>query len=346
MEEKPMSKARVAINGFGRIGRSTLRAIFENPDVDVNVVVINDLVAPKDLAFLFKYDSVMGQFKGDVSHTENALIINGHEIRITCEKDPANLPWKQHAIDVVLESTGFFTDANQARKHIQAGAKKVIISAPAKNEDITMAIGINDELYNPEQHHVISNASCTTNCLAPMAKVIHEKFGLKEGFMTTIHSYTMDQRLLDSPHDDPRRSRAAALNIVPTSTGAAKAIGLVMPELKGRLDGYAVRVPTPNVSLVDLTVTTEKPVTLEAVNQALRDAAQTSLSKVMRYTDEPLVSSDYIGDPHSCTIDAKLTMVTGTNTLKVVGWYDNEWGYSNRLAEMAQMVANKLPVTA
>jgi len=341
-----MSKPRVAINGFGRIGRNTLRSIYENPDVDVNVVAVNDLVAPKELAFLFKYDSVMGQFKGDVTFTEKSLIINGHEIRVTSERDPANLPWKELQIDVVLESTGFFTDATKARAHIQAGAKKVIISAPAKNEDITLAIGINHMLYDPEKHDVISNASCTTNCLAPMAKVVHEKFGIKEGFMTTIHSYTMDQRLLDSPHDDPRRSRSAALNIVPTSTGAAKAIGLVLPELKGRLDGYALRVPTPDVSIVDLTVITEKPVTIETVNQALKEAAQTSLHKVMRYTEEPLVSSDFIGDPHSCTIDSKLTMVTGTNTLKVVGWYDNEWGYSNRLAELAQMVANKLPVTA
>jgi glyceraldehyde 3-phosphate dehydrogenase len=341
-----MSKPKVAINGFGRIGRNTLRAIFENPDVDINVVAINDLVPPKELAFLFRYDSVMGQFKGDVSHTDHSIIVNGHEIKVTSERDPANLPWKAMGVDVVLESTGFFTDANMARKHIQAGAKKVIISAPAKNEDITVCIGINAQDYDPAKHDVISNASCTTNCLAPMAKVIHEKFGIKEGFMTTIHSYTMDQRLLDSPHDDARRSRAAAMNIVPTSTGAAKAIGLVLPELKGRLDGYAVRVPTPDVSVVDLTITTEKPVTIESVNQMLREAAQTSLHKVMRYTDEPLVSSDFIGDPHSCTIDSKLTMVTGTNTLKVVGWYDNEWGYSNRLAELAQMVAKKLPVTA
>ncbi len=341
-----MPKPKVAINGFGRIGRNTLRAIFENPDVDLHVVAINDLVAPKELAFLFKYDSVMGQFKGDVSHTENAIIVNGNEIRVTCERDPAKLPWKDMGVDVVLESTGFFTDGNLARKHIEAGAKKVIISAPAKNEDITLALGINDNLYDPAKHHVMSNASCTTNCLAPMAKVIHEKFGIKEGFMTTIHSYTMDQRLLDSPHDDLRRARGAALNMVPTSTGAAKAIGLVLPELKGKLDGFAVRVPTPDVSVVDLTVMTEKPVTKDSVNQVLRDAAQTTLNKVMRFTEEPLVSSDFIGDPHSCTIDANLTMVMGTHSLKVVGWYDNEWGYSNRLAELAHMVARRLPVPA
>lgn len=341
-----MPKPKVAINGFGRIGRSTLRAIYENPDVDINVVAINDLVDPKQLAFLFKYDSVMGQFKGDVTHTQNTIIINGHEIKILSEKDPANLPWRELGIDVVIESTGFFTDANLSRKHIEAGAKKVVISAPAKNEDLTLAVGINDEQYDPTRHHIISNASCTTNCLAPMAKVIHQHFGIKEGFMTTIHSYTMDQRLLDSPHSDLRRARAAALNIVPTSTGAAKAIGLVLPDLKGRLDGYAIRVPTPNVSIVDLTVTTEKPVTAEAVNQALQEAAQTSLNKVLRYTNEPLVSSDFIGDPHSCILDSRLTMATGTHTLKVVGWYDNEWGYSNRLAEVAQMIANRIPVTA
>lgn len=341
-----MSKPRIAINGFGRIGRSTLRAIFENPEVDVNVVALNDLVDPKQLAFLFKYDSVMGPFKGDVSHTEKSIIVNGHEIQVLSERDPANLPWKDLKIDVVIESTGFFTDATKARKHIEAGAKKVIISAPAKNEDITMAIGINDNLYDPDKHHIISNASCTTNCLAPMAKVIHEKFGIKDGFMTTIHSYTMDQRLLDAPHEDPRRSRAAALNIVPTSTGAAKAIGLVLPELKGKLDGYAIRVPTPNVSVVDLTVTTEKPVSIEAVNQAFREAAESSLRNVLRYSDEPLVSTDFQGDPHSCSIDARLTMVIGQNTLKAVGWYDNEWGYSNRLAELTQMVASRLPVTA
>ncbi len=341
-----MSKPRVAINGFGRIGRNTLRALYDNPHVDVDVVAINDLVEPKQLAFLFKHDSVHGHFKGDVSYTESSLIVNGHEIRVTREKDPASLPWKELKVDVVIESTGFFTDAEKARKHIEAGAKKVIISAPAKNEDITMAMGINENLYDPEKHHIISNASCTTNCLAPMAKVIHEKFGIKEGFMTTVHSYTMDQKLLDSPHEDFRRSRAGAMNMVPTSTGAAKAIGLVLPELKGKLHGFAIRVPTPDVSIVDLTVTTDKPVTQDAVNQALKEAAGSSLNKIMRYSEEPLVSSDYIGDPHSCSIDAELTMVLGTNTLKVVGWYDNEWGYSNRLAEMTQMVASRLPVTA
>lgn len=341
-----MSKAKVAINGFGRIGRCTLRAIIEHPEVDIDVVAVNDLMTPDQLAFLFKHDSVMGQFKGDVSHTDNSIIINGREIRVTAEKDPATLPWKAMGVDVVIESTGFFTDATKAQKHIEAGAKKVIISAPAKNEDLTVCIGINDNQYDPAKHNIISNASCTTNCLAPMAKVLHEKFGIKEGFMTTIHSYTGDQRLLDAPHSDLRRARSAALNMVPTSTGAAKAIGLVLPELKGRLDGYAVRVPTPNVSVVDLTITTDKPVTAKEVNAALREASQTTLNGVLRYTEEPLVSSDFMGDPHSCSVDASLTMVVGTNNLKVVGWYDNEWGYSNRLAELTQLVASKLPVTA
>lgn len=341
-----MPKARVAINGFGRIGRSTLRAIFENPTVDVQVVAINDLMPPKECAFLFRYDSVMGTFKGDVSYTDSSIIVNGQEIKVTSEKDPANLPWKSMNVDIVLECTGFFTDAALAKKHIDAGAKKVLISAPAKNEDITLAIGINSNLYDPAKHNIISNASCTTNCLAPIAKVLQEKFGIVAGFMTTIHSYTGDQRLLDAPHSDFRRARAAALNIIPTSTGAAKAIGLVLPELKGKLDGYAVRVPTPNVSMVDLVVTTEKPVTIESVNKAMKEAADGSLNGVFRYTDEPLVSTDFMGDPHSSVLDSSLTMVIGTNQLKVVGWYDNEWGYSNRLAELTQLVASKLPVTA
>lgn len=341
-----MSRARVAINGFGRIGRNTLRAYFSNPRIDFDIVALNDLMSPKELAFLFRYDSIMGQFNGDVSYTDSALIVNGREIQICAEKDPANLPWAKLNVDVVLECTGFFTDADKAKAHLTAGAKKVIISAPAKGEDITLAVGINHEQYNPETHHIISNASCTTNCLAPMAKVIHEAFGIKEGFMTTIHSYTGDQRLLDAPHSDFRRARAAAMNMVPTSTGAAKAIGLVLPELKGKLDGFAIRVPTPDVSVVDLVVTTEKPVTTASVNQKLKEAAEGPLQNVLRYTDEPLVSSDFIGDPHSCTLDASLTMCMGQNSLKVIGWYDNEWGYSNRLLELTHHVAQKLPVTA
>jgi glyceraldehyde 3-phosphate dehydrogenase len=303
-------------------------------------------MSPDQAAFLFKHDSTMDNFTGDVSYTENAIIINGRQIQIVKEKDPANLPWKQMGVEVVLECTGLFTDAEKAKAHITAGAKKVLISAPAKGEDITIAMGINDDKYDPSKHHIISNASCTTNCLAPMAKVIHEKFGIKEGSMTTIHSYTGDQRLLDAPHSDLRRARSAALNIVPTSTGAAKAIGLVMPELKGKLDGFAIRVPTPNVSMVDLVVTTEKPVTKEIVNQMLKEASEGQLNGVLNYTEEPLVSSDFLMDPHSCTIDAQLTMAIGTNTLKVFGWYDNEWGYSNRLAELTQKVVNSLAAVA
>ncbi|MCA9798554.1 MAG: type I glyceraldehyde-3-phosphate dehydrogenase [Cyanobacteria bacterium HKST-UBA06] len=341
-----MSRPRIAINGFGRIGRNTLRAYFDHGQLNYDIVALNDLMSPKDLAFLFKHDSVMGPFEGDVSYTEKSLVVNGTEIKVFAEKDPANLPWKANSIDVVLECTGFFTDATKAKAHIDAGAKKVIISAPAKNEDGTFAVGINHESYNPEQHHIISNASCTTNCLAPMAKIIHEAFGIKEGFMTTIHSYTGDQRLLDAPHSDLRRARAAALNMVPTTTGAAKAIGLVMPDLKGKLDGFAIRVPTPDVSLVDLVVVTEKPVTAELANQKLRDAAQGPLNGVLRYCDEPLVSSDFIGDAHSCIVDSALTMTMGEHTLKVVGWYDNEWGYSNRLLELTEYVGQRLPVTA
>lgn len=338
--------SKVAINGFGRIGRLTLRAALLNPRVDLNVVAINDLTTPKQLAHLFKYDSTMGIYPGEVDFTENSLIIDGRTIRIYAEKDPAALPWKDLGVDVVVESTGFFTDGAKARKHIEAGAKKVIISAPAKNEDITVAIGINVNEYDPEKHHIISNASCTTNCLAPIGKVLNENFGIVSGLMTTVHSYTGDQRLLDAPHDDLRRARAAALSMVPTSTGAAKAIGLVLPALKGKLNGYAVRVPTPDVSLTDLTVITEKPVTVEAINEAFKKAAETELKNVLYYADAPLVSTDYIGNPHSCVFDPEFTQVVGQNMAKVIGWYDNEWGYSNRLAELTHMVAERMPVTA
>lgn len=336
----------VAINGFGRIGRMTLRAALANEKVNWDIVAINDLTSPDQLAHLFKYDSVMGQFDGEVTSTSDSIVINGKSIKVFAEKDPANLPWKENNVDVVLECTGFFTNADDAKKHINAGAKKVIISAPAKNEDITLALGINDELYEPENHHIISNASCTTNCLAPLTKVLHKHFGIKEGLMTTIHSYTGDQRLLDAPHSDPRRARAAALSMVPTSTGAAKAIGLVMPELNGKLNGFAVRVPTPDVSLVDLCFTTEKPVTVEAINDAFRQASGSDLNGILQYCDVPLVSSDFIGNPHSSVLDPAFTQVMGSNFAKVVAWYDNEWGYSNRLAELTQMVGERLPVTA
>lgn len=338
--------AKIGINGFGRIGRMTLRAALANPNVDLDVVAINDLTSPKQLAHLFKWDSVMGPFAGEVDATDSALIINGKTIQVLSEKDPANLPWAKLGVDVVIESTGFFTDADKAQAHLKAGAQKVIISAPAKDEDITLALGINADQYDPEKHHIISNASCTTNCLAPVAKVLHEKFGIANGLMTTIHSYTGDQRLLDAPHSDPRRARAAALSMVPTTTGAAKAIGLVMPALKGKLNGFAMRVPTPNVSIVDLTFNSEKPMTVEAINDAIRQAADTSLKGILQYTEEPLVSIDFCGNPHSSVFDASFTQLIGDKFAKVLAWYDNEWGYSNRLAEVTQMVAKKLPVRA
>ncbi|MEB3207145.1 MAG: type I glyceraldehyde-3-phosphate dehydrogenase [Vampirovibrionales bacterium] len=337
---------KIAINGFGRIGRMVLRAMLESSKVDLNVVAVNDLTSPQQLAHLFKYDSVMRTYKGNVDFTDNAIIIDGKTIHVLAEKDPANLPWKALGVDVVIESTGFFTDASKAKAHLEAGAKKVIISAPAKGEDITLAIGINDHLYDAASHHIISNASCTTNCLAPVAKVIQEQFGIVSGLMTTIHSYTGDQRLLDAPHSDLRRARAAALSMVPTSTGAAKAIGLVLPELVGKFNGFAIRVPTPDVSLVDLSFISEKPITIEAINAAMKSAANSSLSHVLRYADEPLVSSDFIGDPHSSIFDPEFTQVAPGNMGKILAWYDNEWGYSNRLAELTQMVSQKLPVAA
>ena len=332
---------KVAINGFGRIGRNTLRAaIKEGIFEQIDYVAINDPgLKPEDAARIFKYDSVMGQFCGTVEAYEEGIIVNGKKIKFFAEKDPANLPWKDLGVDVVIESTGFFTDATKAKAHIDAGAKKVIISAPASNEDITIVLGVNDKEYDSSKHHVISMASCTTNCLAPVAKVIKEKFGIVKGLMTTVHSYTGDQRILDAGHKDPRRARAGALNIVPTKTGAAKAVALVIPELKGKLDGFAMRVPTPDVSLVDVVFETEKKVTVEEVNAALKEGAD---GHVLCYTEEPLVSSDYIGSSQSSTVDALLTRVMGDNMVKVISWYDNEMGYSTRLAETTKMVADKL----
>ena len=331
----------VAINGFGRIGRNTLRAaIREGIFEKVNYVAINDPgLTPANAAHVFKYDSVMGRFDGTVEVVEDGLVINGKKIKFYAEKDPAQLPWKELNVDVVVESTGFYTDAEKAKAHITAGAKKVIISAPAKNEDITIVLGVNDDQYDTTKHNVISMASCTTNCLAPVAKVVSEQFGIVKGLMTTVHSYTGDQRILDAGHKDPRRARAGALNIVPTTTGAAKAVALVLPELKGKLNGFAMRVPTPDVSVVDVVFETEKPVTAEAVNAALKAAAD---GKVLCYTEEPLVSSDFIGSSQSSTVDAALTMTMGENMVKVVSWYDNEMGYSTRLAETTLMVASKL----
>ena len=332
---------KVAINGFGRIGRNTLRAAIKEGIFDkIDYVAINDPgLKPEDAARIFKYDSVMGKFDGTVEAYEEGIVVNGKKIKFFAEKDPAQLPWKDLGVEVVVESTGFFTDATKAHAHIDAGAKKVIISAPASNEDKTIVLGVNEKEYDPAKHNVISMASCTTNCLAPVAKAINEKFGIVKGLMTTVHSYTGDQRILDAGHKDPRRARAGALNIVPTKTGAAKAVALVLPELKGKLDGFAMRVPTPDVSLVDVVFETEKKVTVEEVNAALKEAAD---GHVLCYSDEPLVSTDYIGSHQSSTVDSLLTRVMGDNMVKVISWYDNECGYSTRLAETTLMVAEKL----
>jgi glyceraldehyde 3-phosphate dehydrogenase len=338
--------AKIGINGFGRIGRMTFRAILLNPDVNVEVTAINDLTSTDMLAFLLKYDSTHGALNAEVSHDEQHLIVNGKKIRVYSERDPKNIPWGKEGVDVVLECTGFFTDATKANAHIEAGAKKVIISAPASNEDGTFAIGINHESYDPNKHHIISNASCTTNCLAPIAKVLHETFGIEKGLMTTIHSYTGDQRLIDAPHSDPRRARSAAVNMIPTSTGAAKAIGLVLPELKGKLDGFAIRVPTIDVSVVDLTFQATKPVTVEAINNAMKTAAHGPLKNVLEFLELPLVSSDFIGNAHSSIFDPTMTKILDDNFVKVGAWYDNETGYSNRLAELTQYVAQRMPATA
>ncbi|MFI3299816.1 MAG: type I glyceraldehyde-3-phosphate dehydrogenase [Candidatus Gastranaerophilales bacterium] len=332
---------KVAINGFGRIGRNTLRAAIRDGIFnEIDYVAINDPgLTPKDAAHVFKYDSVMGRFDGTVDVAEDGLIINGKKILFFAEKNPADLPWAKLGVEVVVESTGFYTDANKAKAHIEAGAKKVIISAPAKNEDLTIVLGVNEKEYDTTKHNVISMASCTTNCLAPVAKVVLENFGVVKGLMTTVHSYTGDQRILDAGHSDPRRARAGAINIVPTTTGAAKAVALVLPELKGKLNGFAMRVPTPDVSVVDVVFETEKPVTAESVNAALKAAAD---GKVLVFEETPLVSTDFIGSSQSSTVDAALTMVIGENMVKVVSWYDNEMGYSTRLAETTKMVASKL----
>ncbi len=335
---------KAAINGFGRIGRNTLRAALQNGTFnEVDYVAINDPgLKPEQAAFLLVHDSVMGTLKADVKAEADGISVNGKKIKFYSEKDPAALPWKALGVEVVVESTGFFTDANLAKKHIEAGAKKVIISAPAKNEDVTICLGINEKTYNPAVHNVISMASCTTNCLAPIAKVLMEEFGIVEGLMTTIHAYTGDQRILDAGHSDLRRARAGALNMVPTSTGAAKAIGLVIPELKGKLNGFAIRVPVPDVSVVDLTVTTEKPVSAEAVNAAMKKAAEGELKGILQYVDEPLVSTDFIGSHYSSSIDSKLTMAISDKMIKVLSWYDNEMGYSTRLSECVVFVAKSL----
>ena len=333
---------RVGINGFGRIGRQVLRAAKQQGVADIEFVGINDLTDNRTLAHLFKYDSVHRTFDGDVSSTEKSITIDGDEIAVFAEKDPANLPWKKLGVDIVLESTGRFTNAPDAKKHIDAGARKVIISAPAKGEDITIVLGVNETKYDPAKHNIVSNASCTTNCLVPMVKVIKDNFGFVRGSMLTVHSYTNDQNVLDLPHKDLRRARAAALSIIPTTTGAAKATALVMPELKGKIDGLSVRVPTPDVSFTDLTVVVEKAVTVAEANAAFKAAADGPMSGILEYTEEELVSSDFIGNPHSCIIDAKTTNVVDGTLLKVSGWYDNEWGYSCRCVDLLRYMGARL----
>jgi len=331
---------KVGINGFGRIGRNFFRAI-EVSGADIQIVGINDLTDTKTLAHLLKYDSILGRFNGTIEAEDGAIVVNGVRIPIFAERDPSALAWGDIGAEIVVESTGFFTDAESARKHITAGAKKVIISAPAKGEDITIVMGVNQDKYNPATDNVISNASCTTNCLAPMAKAIDDAFGIERGLMTTIHAYTNDQSILDFPHSDLRRARAAALNMIPTSTGAAKAIGLVMPHLKGKLDGYAMRVPVPTGSATDLTVELKKAATKEEINAVVKAAADGPLKGILQYTEDPIVSTDIVTDPASCIFDASLTIVNG-NMVKVLGWYDNEWGYSNRLVDLVTFVGAKL----
>jgi glyceraldehyde 3-phosphate dehydrogenase len=331
---------RVGINGFGRIGRNFFRAV-QAQGADIEVVAVNDLTDNKTLAHLLKYDSILGRFPAEVSYDEQNITVGGKSIRALAERDPAALPWGDLGVDVVIESTGFFTDAEKARAHLRGGAKKVIISAPAKNEDLTVVMGVNDGDYDAAAHDIVSNASCTTNCVAPMAKVIHDTFTIERGLMTTVHAYTQDQNLQDGPHSDLRRARAAAINIVPTSTGAAKAIGLVLPQLKGKLDGFALRVPIPTGSATDLTVTVSRDTSVEEVNAAVKAAAEGPLKGILVYTEDPIVSSDIVTDPASCIFDAGLTKVIG-NQVKVVGWYDNEWGYSNRLVDLTALVGSRL----
>lgn len=334
---------RVGINGFGRIGRQVLRAAKQAGITDLEFVAVNDLTDTKTLAHLFKYDSVHREFAGDVRAGADSISIDGHEIRILAEKDPSKLPWGDLKVDIVLESTGRFTEADKAKQHIAAGAKKVIISAPAKGEDITVVMGVNHEKYDPKNHSIISNASCTTNCLVPMVKVVRDNFGFVRGTMVTVHSYTNDQNILDLPHKDLRRARAAAVSMIPTTTGAAKATSLVIPELKGKIDGMSIRVPTPDVSFTDLAVIVDKAVTIDAVNDAFRKAAASGpLKGILKYTEEELVSSDYIGNPHSCILDAKCTNVVDGLLVKVSGWYDNEWGYASRCVDLLQYVGARL----
>jgi len=333
---------RVGINGFGRIGRQVLRAAKQSGNKDLDFVAVNDLTDTKTLAHLFKYDSVHRTFAGDVSAGDGAITVDGDEIKVLAEKEPGKLPWKELGVDIVLESTGRFTSADKAGLHLTAGAKKVIISAPGKGEDITIVMGVNNQKYDPKNHNIISNASCTTNCLVPMVKVVRDAFGFKHGSMVTIHSYTNDQQILDLPHKDLRRARAAALSMIPTTTGAAKATSLVIPEVKGKIDGISVRVPTPDVSLTELTVEVEKATTIDAVNAAFRAAAEGPLAGILAFSTEPLVSCDYVGNPHSCILDSLSTNVIDGTLVKLSGWYDNEWGYSSRCVDLLRFVGARL----
>ncbi|MFR0351883.1 type I glyceraldehyde-3-phosphate dehydrogenase [Streptomyces sediminimaris] len=332
---------RVGINGFGRIGRNYFRALLEQ-GADIEIVAVNDLGDTATTAHLLKYDTILGRLKQEVSHTADTITVDGHTIKVLSERNPADIPWGQLGVDIVIESTGIFTKKEDAAKHIAGGAKKVLISAPAKDEDITIVMGVNQDKYDPANHHVISNASCTTNCVAPMAKVLDENFGIVKGLMTTVHAYTNDQRILDFPHKDLRRARAAAENIIPTTTGAAKATALVLPQLKGKLDGMAMRVPVPTGSVTDLVIELSREVTKEEVNAAFQKAAEGELKGLLEYTEDPIVSSDIVNAPASCTFDSSLTMVQEGKNVKVIGWYDNEWGYSNRLVDLTVFVGNQL----
>jgi glyceraldehyde 3-phosphate dehydrogenase len=333
---------KIGINGFGRIGRNVFKALIEDYSKELEIVGINDLTSPATLAHLLKYDSLYGKFKGTVEAKENSIVVNGKEIKIYAQRDPKNLPWGEIGAEIVIESTGLFTNAEKAKAHIEAGAKKVLISAPAKNEDITIVMGVNEEKYNPLTDNIISNASCTTNCLAPFAKVLDKEFEIIDGLMTTIHSYTNDQRILDQPHSDLRRARAATESMIPTTTGAAKAVALVLPQLKGKLNGMAIRVPTPTVSITDLVCTVGKDVTAEEINAAFKKASENELKGILGYSEEPLVSIDYRGDERSSIVDGLSTLVIDKRLVKVIAWYDNEYGYSHRLADVTKFVADKL----
>jgi glyceraldehyde 3-phosphate dehydrogenase len=334
-----MAAVKVGINGFGRIGRNVFRSAIGNSDIEF--VAVNDLTTPATLAHLLKYDSILGNLKNEITHGEDFIAVDGKKIKVFAERDPAKLDWASVGAQIVVESTGFFTDAEKAKAHLGSTVKKVIISAPATNEDITIVLGVNDNKYEAAKHNIISNASCTTNCLAPVVKVLNDTFGIASGIMTTIHSYTNDQVILDTPHKDLRRARAAALSMIPSSTGAAKALKLVVPEMAGKLDGFAIRVPTPNVSVVDLTFVSEKPITEAAINEAIKKASEGGLKGILGYTDEELVSSDFKGNPLSSIFDSKLTKVVGGNTGKVISWYDNEWGYSNRVKDLISFLVQK-----